>query len=74
MSYYEDKTNRGPFVMTADGTMSDREIWASEMDQELEDKFDRYMLIQAVGEEADKELVRRESQKAFESLMEIFRQ
>lgn len=74
MSYYEDKTNRGPFVMGADGSMSDREIWAAELDPELEDKFDQYLLIQAVGEEAEKELARLESQQAFESLMEIFRQ
>lgn len=57
MSYGEDKTNRGPFVMGADGTMSDSEIWAAEMDPELEDKFDQYMFIQAVGDAAEKELL-----------------
>jgi hypothetical protein len=74
MDYQVDKTNRGPFVMGADGTMSDSDIWAAEMDQELEDKFDQYMFIQAVGEEAEKELAKLESQQAFEGLMEIFKQ
>lgn len=59
MDYTEDNTNRGPFVMGADGTMSDRAIWLAEMDKESEDKFDKYMFIKSVGEAASKELSRR---------------
>ncbi len=68
-----DKENRGPFVLQADGTMSDSELWAAEMDPELEAKFDQYLLIQAVGEAAEAELKIREGKKAFESLMEDFK-
>lgn len=67
------KENRGPYVLQSDGKMSDRELWAAEMDDALERKFDNYLLIKAVGDAADKELAIREGQAAFESLMEAFK-
>lgn len=69
MSKELDK-NRGPFVLQSDGTMSDFELWNSEMDPDSERQFDQYMLIKSVGEAAEKELAIREGQQAFESLME----
>lgn len=61
----------GPFV-EKDGIRSDREIWKNDMDPEKEKKFDNYMQVKAVNEEARKELARRKVEKAFESLMEGF--
>lgn len=63
-------TNRGPFVLQSDGSMSDFDIWNAEMDADSERQFDQYMLIKAVGEAAKKELAIREGQQAFESLMD----
>lgn len=66
------KESTGPYV-AGEGGPSDRELWAVEMDDESEAQFDKYLLIKAVGEEADKEIARREGQAAFESLMEDFK-
>jgi hypothetical protein len=54
-----ENQNRGPFVVTADGKMSDRDIWAAEMNPDLEKKFDNYMLLKAINAAATEELKRR---------------
>ncbi len=59
----------GPYVIV-DGKETDSVLWAAEMDQEIEDSFDRYMFIQAVGEEAEKELKRLEHEEERNRIIE----
>ena len=61
MSNNEYKPTSGPFVIQPDGTMSDREIWESEMDPELELKFDEYLFMKAINKAAKEELARRKA-------------
>lgn len=49
-----------PFVLRSDGIMSDRELWAHDMNPEHEAAFDEYLYRKALGEAAEKELARRE--------------
>ena len=62
--------NKGPYSVKEDGTISDRDVW--EIDPETENKFDNYVFIKAVNREAKKELINRQLNNAFESLMGAF--
>lgn len=68
MNQYEKK---GPYTLV-DGQVSDSAIWETELDPVAEDNFDKYLLIRAVNEAVTQELQKRENQKVFESLMEVF--
>jgi hypothetical protein len=68
----EQFENKGPFVKKGD-VVSDREIFAAEMTEETEIKFDKFMQIKAINKEAKKELAKRNVAVAFESLMESFK-
>ncbi len=62
---------KGPFAMV-DGKPSDHKIWAAEMDDEAEAKFDDYMFAVRLNRLAKEELARREAKTGItmESLME----
>ncbi len=68
----KDLDTRGPFVKKGD-VISDREIFASEMDPTQEFNFDKYMHLKGVNESAKKELALRNLNTTFESLAESFK-
>ncbi len=73
----------GPYTIV-NGVMSDRAIWAAEMDDESEARFDDYLYMRAVKEAAEAELAkrklkitnaeiaRRNLEAAYDSLLEDF--
>lgn len=54
-----EKESTGPFVVGEDGP-TDRELWAADMDDESEARFDNYLYVKSVAEAADQEIERRE--------------
>jgi hypothetical protein len=67
-----EKPNKGPFIIK-DGKVSDAEVWASEMPEPAEEKFDKYMKIKAVNKATRIELAQRKADNMHESLMEGFK-